>query len=149
MGIDFLEEAVLVQGRKIGSSLRAASQSSQFISCVRFVTPKKANGYGDIPSNMTFTEEDYSRQVWRLRWRMVIARAETERGFWSEPRKRYQNIMGRYYKAVGCQPWTIMLTGVSAIACSWLILHSAVITSLVLSVISLWWYIFLYSYPKV
>ncbi|RVX20713.1 hypothetical protein CK203_002622 [Vitis vinifera] len=47
-----------------------------------------------------------------------------------------------------CQPWTIMLTGVSAIACSWLILHSAVITSLVLSVISLWWYIFLYSYPK-
>ena len=40
---------------------------------------------------MTFTEEDYPRQVWSVRWRMVIARAE--RGFWSEPRKRYQKSL--------------------------------------------------------
>ncbi|XP_021897948.1 uncharacterized protein LOC110814704 isoform X1 [Carica papaya] len=48
-----------------------------------------------------------------------------------------------------CQPWTITLTGVSAIACSWLILHSLVVTSAVILLIGIWWYIFLYSYPKV
>lgn len=48
-----------------------------------------------------------------------------------------------------CQPWTITLTGVLVIACSWLILHSVIVTTVVLSLISAWWYIFLYSYPKV
>lgn len=48
-----------------------------------------------------------------------------------------------------CQPWTITLTGVLAIAGSWLILHSVIVTTLVFSLISAWWYIFLYSYPKV
>ncbi|KAJ7977378.1 Spindle pole body-associated protein [Quillaja saponaria] len=47
-----------------------------------------------------------------------------------------------------CQPWTIMLTGVSIVACSWLILHSVPVTSVVLLLICTWWYIFLYSYPK-
>ncbi|KAK3018361.1 hypothetical protein RJ639_004773 [Escallonia herrerae] len=47
-----------------------------------------------------------------------------------------------------CQPWTITLTGVLVITSSWLILHSVVITALVLSLIGAWWYIFLYSYPK-
>ncbi|KAK1373033.1 Spindle pole body-associated protein [Heracleum sosnowskyi] len=51
-------------------------------------------------------------------------------------------------KPAWCQPWTITLTGVLAITCSWLVLHSVVITGLVLSLISAWWYIFLYSYPK-
>ncbi|KAL1825950.1 uncharacterized protein LOC108215001 [Daucus carota subsp. sativus] len=51
-------------------------------------------------------------------------------------------------KPAWCQPWTITLTGVLAISCSWLVLHSVVITGLVLSLISAWWYIFLYSYPK-
>ncbi|KDP21449.1 hypothetical protein JCGZ_21920 [Jatropha curcas] len=47
-----------------------------------------------------------------------------------------------------CQPWTITLTGVLAIAFSWLILHSVVVTSIVLFLTCSWWYIFLYSYPK-
>ncbi|XP_006288757.2 uncharacterized protein LOC17883883 [Capsella rubella] len=47
-----------------------------------------------------------------------------------------------------CQPWTIMLTGVSIVACSWLILHSIVVSSLAVGLIGAWWYIFLYSYPK-
>ncbi|XP_010455987.1 PREDICTED: uncharacterized protein LOC104737486 [Camelina sativa] len=47
-----------------------------------------------------------------------------------------------------CQPWTIMLTGVSIVACSWLILHSVVVSSLAVGSIGAWWYIFLYSYPK-
>ncbi|KAF8392469.1 hypothetical protein HHK36_022811 [Tetracentron sinense] len=47
-----------------------------------------------------------------------------------------------------CQPWTITLTGVLLIACSWVILHSVVVTTVVLSLICTWWYIFLYSYPK-
>lgn len=47
-----------------------------------------------------------------------------------------------------CQPWTISLTGMLAIASSWLILHSVAITAFVLFLICAWWYIFLYSYPK-
>ncbi|KAL9243074.1 hypothetical protein vseg_017005 [Gypsophila vaccaria] len=47
-----------------------------------------------------------------------------------------------------CQPWTIALTGVSVVACSWLVLHSIVVTALASSLIAAWWYIFLYSYPK-
>ncbi|PON55257.1 spindle pole body-associated protein [Parasponia andersonii] len=51
-------------------------------------------------------------------------------------------------KPTWCQPWTITLTGVSAIACSWLILHSVMVTAVVSLLICAWWYIFLYSYPK-
>ncbi|KAK7336765.1 hypothetical protein VNO77_17312 [Canavalia gladiata] len=47
-----------------------------------------------------------------------------------------------------CQPWTITLTGLSIIALSWLILQSLIVTFLVSLLISAWWYIFLYSYPK-
>ncbi|KAI9181866.1 hypothetical protein LWI28_019446 [Acer negundo] len=47
-----------------------------------------------------------------------------------------------------CQPWTITLTGVLVTACSWLILHSLLFTSVILLLVCAWWYIFLYSYPK-
>lgn len=47
-----------------------------------------------------------------------------------------------------CQPWTITLTGVLIISFSWLILHSALATAVVATLISAWWYLFLYSYPK-
>ncbi|KAF5731536.1 hypothetical protein HS088_TW18G00215 [Tripterygium wilfordii] len=47
-----------------------------------------------------------------------------------------------------CQPWTITLTGVLVIACSWLVLHSFVVTTILSILICAWWYIFLYSYPK-
>ncbi|ESQ37942.1 hypothetical protein EUTSA_v10029025mg [Eutrema salsugineum] len=47
-----------------------------------------------------------------------------------------------------CQPWTIMLTGLSIVACSWAILHSVLVSSLAGGLIGAWWYIFLYSYPK-
>ncbi|CAH2071912.1 unnamed protein product [Thlaspi arvense] len=47
-----------------------------------------------------------------------------------------------------CQPWTIMLTGLSIVACSWTILHSVLVSSLAVGLIGAWWYIFLYSYPK-
>ncbi|CAH8301321.1 unnamed protein product [Eruca vesicaria subsp. sativa] len=47
-----------------------------------------------------------------------------------------------------CQPWTIVVTGLSVVACSWGILHSVLASSLAVGLISAWWYIFLYSYPK-
>ncbi|GAB2282362.1 hypothetical protein Dimus_016907 [Dionaea muscipula] len=47
-----------------------------------------------------------------------------------------------------CQPWTITLTGVLVVAFSWIIMHSFVLSSVVLILICGWWYIFLYSYPK-
>ncbi|KFK30877.1 hypothetical protein AALP_AA6G037500 [Arabis alpina] len=51
-------------------------------------------------------------------------------------------------KPYWCQPWTIMLTGLSIVACSWVIMHSVVVSSLAVGLIGAWWYIFLYSYPK-
>ncbi|KAJ4815239.1 spindle pole body-associated protein [Rhynchospora pubera] len=51
-------------------------------------------------------------------------------------------------KPAWCQPWTILLTGVTVIVCSWLIFHSIVLSSGAFALISAWWYIFLYSYPK-
>ncbi|KAL6502864.1 hypothetical protein OROHE_024032 [Orobanche hederae] len=47
-----------------------------------------------------------------------------------------------------CQPWTIVLTGIGIITGSWLIVNSIVFTSMVATLICLWWYIFLYSFPK-
>ncbi|CAN7123888.1 unnamed protein product [Brassica rapa subsp. narinosa] len=47
-----------------------------------------------------------------------------------------------------CQPWTIVVTGLSIVACSWVILHSVLVSSLAVALIGAWWYIFLYSYPK-
>ncbi|KAL5561687.1 hypothetical protein UlMin_031434 [Ulmus minor] len=66
----------------------------------------------------------------------------------------YLNYLSLEYDSVWdtkpswCQPWTISLTGVSAIAFSWLIFQSIVFTTLVSLLIFAWWYIFLYSYPK-
>ncbi|XP_057963925.1 uncharacterized protein LOC131155045 [Malania oleifera] len=66
----------------------------------------------------------------------------------------YLNYLSLEYDSVWdtkpfwCQPWTITLTGVVVVACSWLILHSIMVTAVVLFLICTWWYIFLYSYPK-
>ncbi|KAJ4968532.1 hypothetical protein NE237_015233 [Protea cynaroides] len=66
----------------------------------------------------------------------------------------YMNYLSLEYDSVWdtkpswCQPWTILLTGASVIALSWVILHSVVLTAVVLSLICAWWYIFLYAYPK-
>lgn len=66
----------------------------------------------------------------------------------------YLNYLSLEYDSVWdtkpswCQPWTITLTGVLIITGSWLVLHSVVISSIALSLIGAWWYIFLYSYPK-
>uniref|UniRef100_A0A2P2JW36 DUF6737 domain-containing protein n=1 Tax=Rhizophora mucronata TaxID=61149 RepID=A0A2P2JW36_RHIMU len=67
----------------------------------------------------------------------------------------YLNYLSLEYDSVWdtkpswCQPWTITLTGVAAIACSWTVLHSVVVTMIVTLLICTWWYVFLYSYPKV
>ncbi|KAI5315959.1 PREDICTED: MULTISPECIES [Prunus dulcis] len=66
----------------------------------------------------------------------------------------YMNYLSLEYDSVWdtkpswCQPWTITLTGVLVIGGSWLILNSVVITVLAALLISTWWFIFLYSYPK-
>ncbi|XP_010522733.1 PREDICTED: uncharacterized protein LOC104801239 [Tarenaya hassleriana] len=47
-----------------------------------------------------------------------------------------------------CQPWTITLTGLLAVACSWAVVRSVLVTSLVAGSIGAWWFLFLYLYPK-
>ncbi|KGN47908.1 uncharacterized protein LOC101202761 [Cucumis sativus] len=51
-------------------------------------------------------------------------------------------------KPAWCQPWTITLTGLLVIASSWVAIKSIAVTAVILTLICLWWYIFLYSYPK-
>ncbi|XP_065001805.1 uncharacterized protein LOC135634963 isoform X1 [Musa acuminata AAA Group] len=66
----------------------------------------------------------------------------------------YLNYLSLEYDSVWdtkpswCQPWTILLTGVAVVACSWTILHSAAISVGLSILICGWWYIFLYAYPK-
>ncbi|PIN14568.1 hypothetical protein CDL12_12802 [Handroanthus impetiginosus] len=66
----------------------------------------------------------------------------------------YLNYLSLEYDSVWdtkpqwCQPWTITLTGLGIITGSWLILNSVIVTSIVATLICLWWYIFLYTYPK-
>ena len=47
-----------------------------------------------------------------------------------------------------CQPWSIVLTGLIAIAGSWWLLHKIWITGLVVLAIAAWWLLFLVLVPK-
>jgi hypothetical protein len=51
------------------------------------------------------------------------------------------------YKPWWCQPWSIVLTGVLAIAGSWLLLKMIWATLFVTGVIALWWGYFLILLP--
>ncbi|MGB3768645.1 MAG: DUF6737 family protein [Phormidesmis sp.] len=46
-----------------------------------------------------------------------------------------------------CQPWSILLTGVSIPAVSWLLLHRLWITVPVVGVMLVWWLLFLVLVP--
>jgi hypothetical protein len=48
-----------------------------------------------------------------------------------------------------CQPWTIVLTGVTGISLSWLVIKSTIVTGMVTVLVTAWWYVFLYTYPVV
>jgi len=47
-----------------------------------------------------------------------------------------------------CQPWSIVLTGLIAIAGSWWLLHRIWITTLVVLAIAAWWFLFLVLVPR-
>ncbi len=46
-----------------------------------------------------------------------------------------------------CQPWSILLTGVGAIAASWLLLGRLWITLPCAALVLLWWWLFLVAVP--
>lgn len=52
------------------------------------------------------------------------------------------------YKPAWCQPWSIILTGITIVTGSWLILHNIWITIAVSLPIVAWWVYFLILYPK-
>ncbi len=52
------------------------------------------------------------------------------------------------YKPGWCQPWSIILTGITIVAGSWLVLHNVWITAAVFLPIIAWWVYFLLIYPK-
>jgi hypothetical protein len=47
-----------------------------------------------------------------------------------------------------CQPWTILVTGLAAIAGSWLLLHRWWISTPVALAVLLWWWLFLVVVPR-
>jgi len=47
-----------------------------------------------------------------------------------------------------CQPWTIVLSGLTAIAGSWWLLQTVWITALVFAAIVAWWLMFLVIVPR-
>lgn len=62
----------------------------------------------------------------------------------SEP----QSLNPWNYKPWWCQPWSILLTGVTAIAGSWLLLHKIWITLLVALPMLTWMGFFLLIWPQ-
>ena len=52
------------------------------------------------------------------------------------------------YKPWWCQPWSIILTGITIITGSWLLLHIIWLSIIVAMPIILWWVYFLLLYPK-
>lgn len=52
------------------------------------------------------------------------------------------------HKPAWCQPWSIILTGITLVAGSWLLLHNIWLTGAVALPIVVWWVYFLILYPK-
>jgi len=50
-------------------------------------------------------------------------------------------------KSWWCQPWSIVLTGVTILAFSWLCFHKVLITSLLSLPVLFWWFLFLVVAP--
>lgn len=52
------------------------------------------------------------------------------------------------YKPAWCQPWSIILTGITLMVLSWLILHNIWLSTAVALLIVAWWVYFLVIYPR-
>ena len=52
------------------------------------------------------------------------------------------------YKPWWCQPWSIVLTGLSIVCGSWLLLHRWWVSGLVAAPVAIWWLVFLVLYPR-
>jgi hypothetical protein len=51
-------------------------------------------------------------------------------------------------KPAWCQPWTIILTGITLISASWLLFHRLWLSIPIASLILIWWGYFLVLYPR-
>jgi len=51
------------------------------------------------------------------------------------------------HKPWWCQPWSIVLTGIVAVAASWMVLHRWWVSLPVLVAVLLWWTVFLILVP--
>jgi hypothetical protein len=52
------------------------------------------------------------------------------------------------YKPWWCQPWSIILTGITIISGSWLLFHTLWLSIIVALPITAWWVYFLVLYPR-
>lgn len=52
------------------------------------------------------------------------------------------------YKPKWCQPWSIILTGITIIAGSWFVFHLVWLTIAIVLPIIVWWVYFLILYPQ-
>lgn len=52
------------------------------------------------------------------------------------------------HKPWWCQPWSIILTGITIISGSWWLLNNIFLTIILSILIFIWWFYFLYLYPR-
>ena len=52
------------------------------------------------------------------------------------------------HKPWWCQPWSIILTGITIVSASWLLIHQLWLTLGVSGIIAVWWIYFLSIYPQ-
>eukprot|EP00270_Netrium_digitus_P012793 TRINITY_DN4196_c0_g1_i2.p1 TRINITY_DN4196_c0_g1~~TRINITY_DN4196_c0_g1_i2.p1 ORF type:complete len:200 (-),score=22.14 TRINITY_DN4196_c0_g1_i2:72-671(-) len=71
------------------------------------------------------------------------AQAETVRRIQGQP-----SVDVWQTKPAWCQPWTILLTGSSAVVGSWELLHISWLTVIITVGVGAWWFVFLVLYPK-
>ncbi len=64
----------------------------------------------------------------------------------SESNTKSTNIWD--YKPAWCQPWSIILTGLTIIIGSWFVLHRVWLTFAIALPIIAWWIYFLIVYPQ-
>ena len=62
--------------------------------------------------------------------------------------KNYDTFNVWNYKPWWCQPWSIILTGISIVTGSWLLLHIIWLSTIVAIPIIAWWIYFLLLYPR-
>eukprot|EP00899_Mesostigma_viride_P002415 jgi/Mesvir1/12174/Mv00417-RA.1 len=104
---------------------------------------------GPLTSTVKFSNLAFSASKGKHR-RIVVqsqgAPTDEEEYYIDPASLRYNSVWET--KPAWCQPWSIYLTGLGIVGGSYALFHSPIVSGVVAFPISLWWYIFLFAYPR-